>query len=449
MLNVENSGRIQSSDQTRFPAALLESHVVATRAELWVPDPPSNQGRAVTSSYLGNVLVAGGSVTVDRTAQFRRSFTGLQVIVPYPDLVGTEFPADSVPIPGVGGGDFIDNWQQYIPTTAGDNFAPHGTELALFRGIAYGPPDYALEYAPLGIFTISCTDVAFTGQGLLLTLDGYDRSRRISRATLTHAQLYLAGATVHDAINTLITRQCGINVAYGGWWGGGTQETGGNFLCTPGGPNDDASSHGLPPLYYQVNDDPWQESCSLATVTGSELFVNGYGDTVLQVIPTSSSVSPVAVYQSAEDTDDPLSMSPGSLLSVDPKWDDQYVVNTWIVQCGGSTVTRFTGVARDVNPNSPTNVFKYGEISQQIQSSLISTQPMANAMARGLLMMHTGIVNSIQFGLIPDPRLEPGDVIQIEYPRAGTSGLHVIESLSIPMDAATAMTGTTREVASL
>jgi len=447
----------------RFGAALLQSHQIATLAQLYVPGyggivgATSPDGRTVQRILLGNVQVISGSVTVDRTAQFRRSFSGLQIVVPYPDLGG-----NSVLVPGVGSGSFIDNWRQYIPVSSEDNFAPHGTELVLWRGIAYGE-DYmvdgvpVVELVPLGIFNISCTDVTSVGEGLMLTLDGYDRSRRISRATLTKAQLYLANATVYDVIYTMLTMQCGIGTSLGGWWDPGTFPA-----PVPPDPNAGGSinsitgmlEYGLPPLYYQVNDDPWAEACSLATVTGSEIFIDPYGDTCLQQIPNVDTyglppVTPVASYVSAEDPpNDPDSYSPG-LLSVDPKWDDQYVVNTWLVQGGGSTATRYTGIARDVNPNSPTNVYKYGEVSAQIQSSLLSNPTMANAMARGLLMMHTGIVTSVQFGLIPDPRLQPGNAIQIYYPRAGITSVHVIESLSIPLDAGTAMTGTTREMATL
>lgn len=103
-------------------------------------------------------------------------------------------------------------------------------------------------------------------------------------------------------------------------------------------------------------------------------------------------------------------------------------------------------VARDVSPMSPTYWFgDFGKVPKFYSSSFITDVGQAAACGSALLARNLGLPYSVAFGMVPNPALEPLDVVRVTYRDNARAELHVLEKLTIPLTAAGAMTGTTRE----
>src|SRR5690606_37876158 len=96
------------------------------------------------------------------------------------------------------------------------------------------------------------------------------------------------------------------------------------------------------------------------------------------------------------------------------------------------------------DPASPTYWHgPFGKVPRFYASPLITDVAQAASAAASLLKRSLGLPYSVNFGTIVNPALEPLDPIRITYP--GRAERHVVETLTIPLTAGAAMTGTTRE----
>lgn len=86
----------------------------------------------------------------------------------------------------------------------------------------------------------------------------------------------------------------------------------------------------------------------------------------------------------------------------------------------------------------------FGKIPMFFSSSLLTTARQARDAARALLTRASGIPYQADFSAVPNPALEPLDAVRIRYERSSYE-THVISSLTIPLTADQAMTGTTRD----
>lgn len=143
----------------RFLQRLAESHIVATRVQLFLTD-----GRVVDLEH------TGGSVTVDRSQSIRRTCT-------------------------VTGADVT-----LIPRTPTDELATYGARLRIARGVDYG--DGTSELVPLGVFRLDAVE-GDLGQGPV-TLQGKDLSAVVTDDKFTEP--YTATGTVVSAVTALIVR---------------------------------------------------------------------------------------------------------------------------------------------------------------------------------------------------------------------------------------------------
>jgi hypothetical protein len=369
----------------RFKTAISGSHHIATRAELW------SEG-----SLMLTVPVISGSVTIDSSQQFRRQTTDL--VIPATD-------------------DLLD----LVPANQSSLLAPNGNEVKLFRGVAYD--DGTEELCPVGMLAISQNQVDDSGQGVSMTITAYDRSRKVSRASLTEPLLFSSGASAAEVIATVIHKQCRSWLPER-WMN----------LSTEG----QLGAANLPPLYYKIGDDPWQAMSKLATACGGELYFDASGLLTLRPIPDPKKARQVWSYNEGPG---------GQMTASQPLWDDQYVVNTWIVTGSGSVVTKVVAVAKDEDLSSPTSVPNFGEAAQTISTGLVKSQDQAQAMANGLLKLTTGIVWSMTLTASPNPALETVDVIEVNRSASKVQGKHVIQSITMPLDPGSSMSIQTRQVA--
>lgn len=102
-------------------------------------------------------------------------------------------------------------------------------------------------------------------------------------------------------------------------------------------------------------------------------------------------------------------------------------------------------VVFDNNPNSPTYFYgRFGPVPKFYSSPLITTY--AQAVQTGVLMLRRslGFPYNADFTISPNPAVRPWDPARIVL-KDGSRKIHVINTIKVPLDAATAMTGTTKE----
>lgn len=109
------------------------------------------------------------------------------------------------------------------------------------------------------------------------------------------------------------------------------------------------------------------------------------------------------------------------------------------------TETPVRAVAVDNNPNSATYFYgQFGKVPRYYSSPFITTLSQATTAAASILVRTLGLPYNVNFEAVPNPALEPLDLIRISYPRAGAE-LHVIDSMTIPLTPEGALRAVTRE----
>lgn len=106
------------------------------------------------------------------------------------------------------------------------------------------------------------------------------------------------------------------------------------------------------------------------------------------------------------------------------------------------------GVAVDNNPNSPTYFYgRFGKVPRYYSSPLLLTDAAAKKAATTLLSKELGLPYSVDLSMVPNAALEPFDAVAAQYSDRGGAETHILETLTVPLVAAGAMTATTREQA--
>lgn len=303
-----------------------------------------------------------------------------------------------------------------IPDSPTSDLAPYGNEIKVERGLTY--PDGTTEMVALGVFRLQEIEVEDAGSSLEVKITGIDRSKRIEEAAFETPYQVVAGTNFGAAI--LSTLQAA----------GPTLET--NFGAT---------SLASPALIAEEGSDRWAFCQGMAEAIGMELYFDGDGVCVLR--PVSTAAGDVIA--------DLVEGAGGVLLGpVGRRWTREGSFNRVIYtgeNAGEGAIPR--GLATDENPLSPTYYFgPYGKVPVFVNSSYVVTDTQAQDAATGKLAKELGTSQSISFGSVVNPALEPGDVVQVTRERAGVDEKHVLDQVTIPLSATESMTGQTRATVS-
>lgn len=251
-----------------------------------------------------------------------------------------------------------------------------------------------------------------TGGGLYIQLGGVDLSRSISRNTWNDAYYVPAGTNYGDAIREIIDNRlpgCTFNFA--------------------------STEHVTPLLIFgtQQGNDPWADCQDLATAIGYEVFFDARGICTFQPIPDPTLGDP---QWEVDDQANPTVVAVSRTLS------DESTYN-YVVAQGESTgtVAPVSAVAQDLDPTSPTFVNgPYGTVSTYFTSGEITTQAQAQAAADAILRNVKGVSESVDLSMVPNPALEPGDVMAVNVGNTKVSGQYLINQVTTPLSAAEAQT---------
>lgn len=351
----------------KFKAAVKHSHKVVAKCEVYSG-----------TDLLATLPITGGSVNVDSEGATRRRCTVR--------LDGT----DHVPAETTG-----------ILHTNSNN------ELKVYRGIEF--TDGTSELVPLGVFGIENTDIDDSGEGVSITVKGFDRSKELQRRRFTEVYYVDEGTNYATAIKDLINyKMPGLQYAFtttthttpsmifgtGGWSGGG---------------------------------DPWEKATEMASNIGMELFFDNNGIVTLRPEPDPT-VDPV-VWEYAEG---PESM----LLYLNRGISKENVFNHVVVIGNHSGLfAPIRADALDDNVNSPTYYLgPFGDVPTFHLSTMIFSQAQAEEVADAQLRKHLGTPESMRFISIVNPAHDVGDSVRVKRARINVNSVHVLDKLNIPLE---------------
>ena len=311
----------------------------------------------------------GGSVTVDRGQAIRRTCT------------------ITVPDPAV------------IPRTPADQLAVYGARLRVSRGVEYGRPTDT-EQVPLGVFRLDSVD-GDVSEGPV-TLTGKDLAAIVADDKFTAR--YRASGTVVTAISALIRRSLPDatitslieDTAIGSRW-------------------------------FDVEADPWAGCQEIAAAAGAEVYATADGEFAISTLPDLATTTPVWAVEATEG---------GVYISGSRAMTSDGVHNAVLARGENSSdgIPPVSALVVDNDPNSPTYWSgPYGRRPFFYSSSTLITAGACLRAAQLKLAVAKAPNASGDISSLPNPALEPGDVIRVVH-EDGTRELHQVASFSVPLD---------------
>lgn len=317
---------------------------------------------------------SGGSVTVDRSQAARRTCS---VTLPDPTL---------------------------IPRTPSDALNVYGARLRISRGIIYG--DGTTELVPVGMFRVENVSgdvdlgpVTVTGSSFEAYLvDDSFRTSVTAPSTLT----------AFAAIDMLITQ---------------TLPNATVLLNGSDGP--------IGTTTWDAQDSRWTAIQTLATAIGCEVYADADGDFI--VAPLPAVVASSVVWE--------VAASEGGALITPIRGMSRPAANS-ITASGDNTTDNTPPVSatvEDTDPTSPTYVLgPFGRVTGFYSSSTLTTTGACVSAATAQLAAQRKPNTTADLTALPNPLLEPGDVIRVVY-ADGTRELHQVASFPLGLDTTTAM----------
>jgi Domain of unknown function (DUF5047) len=285
---------------------------------------------------------------------------------------------------------------------------PFGGYCVLERGIRYA--DGAIERVQLGRFRVeNVTWPELQGQA---TLTLADRMAQIADEVFT-TPFAPGGQKPSDAIVAAVQQVFGTTIAY-------------HVSTTP------ATETALVDVVY--DEDRAAAISDLAAGIDAQIYFDNLGDFVLRPKPTD--LTPVWTFDPGEE---------GVMLGASESLDRSSVRNGVAVRATPDpTLPPIWALATDNDAASPTRWGgPFGKVPLIVNSTSIQTQAQADSTAASLLNLRLGLSRTLELRGVPNPALEPGDLIEIVHPD-GRSELQYINALSIGLDPGGELALTTR-----
>lgn len=351
---------IPTSD--RFKREIRDSHTIGTRCEIY------DEGR-----FIRTLDINDGNVWVDYGVENRR-----RCHVNLTDAKG-----------------------DLIPAEAKDLLAPFGNELRLYRGITFR--DGTQELLPLGVFGINAIQVFDSGDGLLITVDAYDRSKKVSNAKLLDYYKIPMGTNYAVAIRDLIQSRM-PNAVF-------------SFAAT---------NHVTPTIVLKIGDDPWVKALEMAKSVGMDLFFDVLGNVCLFPVKDPLTAPVDWVYQEGAEC---------TLSNVTKRWSVEGTVNHWVVT-GENTdaAAPVWAEAKDDNPNSPTYYLgDFGDRPAFVTSEYVVSVAQAEAMAIANLRQTLGYIEWLSLTSVVNPAHDALDVVQVVRSNSRVNSRYTVDKITIPL----------------
>lgn len=276
----------------------------------------------------------------------------------------------------------------------------------------------------MGVYRISRPVISESASELSVTIDGYDRSRSVSRARFTEPYVVAQGTNYITAIRDLIKSRLPLF-------------TDDDFITM-------TTNYVTPQLVFTSDDDPMDKAIKMAESIGAEIFFDGDGYCVVRPEPDPAYDQPTYSYSEGDEA---------IVTSFNRDLDDEQAYNGVIVVSEHTDlVAPLRAEAWDTNPNSPTYYDPdypenslYGPVPFFMNSQYITTQQQADDAANANLARVLGIMEKVQVTAVANPAHTSGDVVTVERARLGITGVNIIDNLSIGIGDQFSMTATTRK----
>lgn len=248
-----------------------------------------------------------------------------------------------------------------------------------------------------------------TGGGSSIAVHVVDLSRAVSRNVWQQPFTIPGGMNYGDAVAAMVRNRLPSQTAFS--------------IAT--------TTRTTPLLVYGLTQatDPWQDIQELSAAVGFESFFDARGVFTFRPVPDPRFGIPV---WSFDDTDHPAIVAAKRQLSDDMTFNDIVVIGQ-----SSSSQNPVSAEAYDDDPSSPTYILgPYGRVSQRVSFSLITTQEQAQDAADATLFNSLGAAETVTIVVVPNPALEPGDVISVTVPEVGASGTYYINSMTTSLSPA-------------
>ena len=355
----------------------------------------------VTSRRGDEVLYSGipvidGSIVVDGKSPCRRTLS-----LTVPNRLSTGLYTD----------------RPSLPDSADHPLATYGQELHVSYGVVF--TDDTVEWIQAGVFRIDSTDGSLTSGGnVQVTARSREAflidSRFIAPRTVSGpSTTSLIASLVHDVMPSV---EVSISASR------------------------DAR---VPTTTY--GEDRWTAITSLAEAIGAVVYADPWGRIIVADAPSANG-DPVWTVRAGQG---------GALVSASRSSSREGVYNAVVVR-GESPSGDFAplqGVEYDEDPTSPTrygdpHAGAFGMVPRHESYPTVSTVEQARAVARGLLMQSIGASTKLEASSVPNPALEPGDLIHV-IPEEGdlsTVRAHIVDGYTLGLVAGSEFPIKTRDI---
>lgn len=285
-----------------------------------------------------------------------------------------------------------------IPRTPADKLSVYGARMRISRGVQYG--DGAKELVPLGVFRLDSVEGDVDEGPVTLTGKGLEAVVADDKFTAP----YRASGTAVGAVTALIQRSIPDAAVV-----------------------NRATDAAIGPRTWDVEGDPWAAVQECAAAVGAECYCDADGVFVVAELPDLLTVAPAWTVAAGEG---------GAYIKADRGMTSDKVYNGVLAR-GENTeanVAPVFSLVVDDDPTSPTYWSgPFGHRPTFYTSSTLTNAVTAEGAARLKLRAAKAPNATGDLSSLPNPALEPGDVIRLVYPD-GTRELHQIQSLSVPLD---------------
>lgn len=285
-----------------------------------------------------------------------------------------------------------------------------GVEIWVYRGIRYPSGDQ--EWVPLGRFSLDSQSISVAPSGGIQVSSAPDRWARVQRAQFEQPTSSVATNTIKAEISRLVTTAIS-----------------GLTVTTTATRNDVVG-----PMVW--DQDRSAAIVDLATSIGAEAYFNVNGNLIIADAPLLSAYPSWTVDASQS----------GVLISGDRIRDRQRTYNVIVAypsSVSGSAPYAPVVVA-DTDPTSRTYVSgPFGRVPYRYTSPAMTTSAQATVAAKALLNRVKAVNAQLNVEAVVNPALDRGDVITVLTPD-GTSEIHLIDSLTIPLSVSGTQQITTR-----
>lgn len=285
-----------------------------------------------------------------------------------------------------------------IPRTPTDKLAVYGATLRISRGVQYS--DGSRELVPMGVFRVDV--VAGDVDEGPVAISGKSLESVIAADKFTAP--YRASGLAVGAIEALIQRSIPDAVV----------------VST-------ATDAAIGARTFDSEEDPWGAINEIAATVGAEVYCDPDGIFRIAELPDLLEATPVWTIAAGE----------GGVYVATARGMNVDGVYNGVLARGENTETNAPPVSAlvvDSNEGSPTYWDgPFGHRPMFHSSATLITEAQCTAAATLLLRSAQAPNASADITALPNPALQPGDVIRVVYPN-GAKELHQVQALAVPLE---------------